>query len=417
MNLQDLKNKQPEELLKQADKLEIENPSSLRKQDLMFAILKKIANDGEIITGLGVIEIMQDGFGFLRSSESNYLPGPDDIYVSPTQIKKFSLRTGDSVEGEIRAPKQGERYFAITKINTINGKKTDDVKNRINFEDLTPLYPESRFKLEQEKPMPDLTERIIDIIAPLGKGQRQLIVAQPFTGKTIIMQKIANAITANNPETKLIVLLIDERPEEVTDMKRSVKGEVISSTFDEPASRHVQVAEMVIEKAKRLVEYKHDVVILLDSITRLGRAHNAVTAHSGKILSGGVDSNALRNPKKFFGAARNTEEGGSLTIIATALIDTGSKMDGVIFEEFKGTGNMELVLDRELSDRRIYPAFNIVKSGTRKEELLLSEQQLSRMWILRKMLGEMTTEQAMTFMQERMRRSKTNQEFLDKMSQ
>ena len=415
MNLQDLKNKQPEELLKQADKLEIENPSSLRKQDLMFAILKKIANDGEIITGLGVIEIMQDGFGFLRSAESNYLPGPDDIYVSPTQIKKFSLRTGDSVEGEIRAPKQGERYFAITKINTINGNKTDDVKNRINFEDLTPLYPESRFKLEQEKPMPDLTERIIDIIAPLGKGQRQLIVAQPFTGKTIIMQKIANAITTNSPETKLIVLLIDERPEEVTDMKRSVNGEVISSTFDEPASRHVQVAEMVIEKAKRLVEYKHDVVILLDSITRLGRAYNTVVPSSGKVLTGGVDANALQRPKRFFGAARNVEKGGSLTIIATALIDTGSRMDEVIFEEFKGTGNSEMVLDRKLSQKRTYPAFDIGKSATRKEELLLDKDELGKIFILRKILAPMGSTEAMEFLLEKMKDTKTNNEFFQSM--
>ncbi len=415
MNLQDLKNKQPEELLKQADELEIENPSSLRKQDLMFAILKKIANDGEIITGLGVIEIMQDGFGFLRSAESNYLPGPDDIYVSPAQIKKFSLRTGDSVEGEIRAPKQGERYFAITKINTINNKKTEDVKNRINFEDLTPLYPESRFKLEQEKPMPDLTERIIDIIAPLGKGQRQLIVAQPFTGKTIIMQKIANAITANNPETKLIVLLIDERPEEVTDMKRSVKGEVISSTFDEPASRHVQVAEMVIEKAKRLVEYKHDVVILLDSITRLGRAYNTVVPSSGKVLTGGVDANALQRPKRFFGAARNVEKGGSLTIIATALIDTGSRMDEVIFEEFKGTGNSEMVLDRKLSQKRTYPAFDIGKSATRKEELLLDKDELGKIFILRKILAPMGSTEAMEFLLEKMKDTKTNNEFFQSM--
>ncbi|MDC0058135.1 transcription termination factor Rho [Pelagibacteraceae bacterium] len=415
MNLQELKNKQPEELLKQADKLEIESPSSLRKQDLMFAILKKIANDGEIITGLGVIEIMQDGFGFLRSAESNYLPGPDDIYVSPIQIKKFSLRTGDSVEGEIRAPKQGERYFAITKINTINSKKTDDVKNRINFEDLTPLYPESRFKLEQEKPMPDLTERIIDIIAPLGKGQRQLIVAQPFTGKTIIMQKIANAITSNSPETKLIVLLIDERPEEVTDMKRSVKGEVISSTFDEPASRHVQVAEMVIEKAKRLVEYKHDVVILLDSLTRLGRAYNTVVPSSGKVLTGGVDANALQRPKRFFGAARNVENGGSLTIIATALIDTGSRMDEVIFEEFKGTGNSEMALDRKLSQKRTYPAFDIGKSGTRKEELLLDKDELGKTFILRKILAPMGSSEAMEFLLEKMKTTKTNNEFFQSM--
>ncbi|MDC0498212.1 transcription termination factor Rho [Alphaproteobacteria bacterium] len=415
MNLQDLKNKQPEELLKEATNLEIENPSSLRKQDLMFSILKKIATDGEIITGSGVIEIMQDGFGFLRSAESNYLPGPDDIYVSPSQIKKFSLRTGDIVEGEIRAPKQGERYFAITKINKINEDKPDVVKHRVNFEDLTPLYPESRFKLEQEKPMPDLTERIIDIIAPLGKGQRQLIVAQPFTGKTIIMQKIANAITANNPETKLIVLLIDERPEEVTDMKRSVKGEVISSTFDEPAQRHVQVAEMVIEKAKRLVEYKHDVVILLDSITRLGRAYNTVVPSSGKVLTGGVDANALQRPKRFFGAARNVENGGSLTIISTALIETGSRMDEVIFEEFKGTGNSEMMLDRKLSQKRTYPAFDIAKSGTRKEELLLDKDELGKIFILRKILAPMGTTEAMEFLLDKMKNTKTNSEFFQSM--
>ncbi len=415
MNLQDLKNKQPEELLKEATKLEIENPSSLRKQDLMFAILKKIATDGEIITGFGVIETMQDGFGFLRSAESNYLPGPDDIYVSPSQIKKFSLRTGDIVEGEIRAPKQGERYFAITKINKINDAKPEVVKHRVNFEDLTPLYPESRFKLEQEKPMPDLTERIIDIIAPLGKGQRQLIVAQPFTGKTIIMQKIANAITANNPETKLIVLLIDERPEEVTDMKRSVKGEVISSTFDEPAQRHVQVAEMVIEKAKRLVEYKHDVVILLDSITRLGRAYNTVIPSSGKVLTGGVDANALQRPKRFFGAARNVENGGSLTIISTALIETGSRMDEVIFEEFKGTGNSEMMLDRKLSQKRTYPAFDIAKSGTRKEELLLDKDELGKIFILRKILAPMGTTEAMEFLLDKMKDTKTNNDFFQSM--
>ncbi len=416
MNLQELKSKNPEELLKQADKLGIENPSSLRKQDLMFSILKTIAEEGTAITGIGVIEIMQDGFGFLRSSESNYLPGPDDIYVSPSQIKKFSLRTGDSVEGEIRSPKQGERYFAIIKINEINGDKVDQVKNRVNFEDLTPLYPDSRFKLEQEKPMPDLTERIIDIIAPLGKGQRQLIVAQPFTGKTIIMQKIANAITANSPDTKLIVLLIDERPEEVTDMQRSlVKGEVISSTFDEPASRHVQVAEMVIEKAKRLVEYKHDVVILLDSITRLGRAYNTVVPSSGKVLTGGVDANALQRPKRFFGAARNVEKGGSLTIIATALIDTGSRMDEVIFEEFKGTGNSEMVLDRKLSQKRTYPAFDIGKSGTRKEELLLDKDELGKIYILRKILSPMGTTEAMEFLLDKMKNSKTNNDFFQSM--
>ena len=415
MNLQDLKNKEPEDLLKQADTLNIENPSSLRKQDLMFSILKKIALDGETITGIGVIEIMQDGFGFLRSTESNYLPGPDDIYISPSQIKKFSLRTGDSVEGEIRAPKQGERYFALIKVNNINNQNPDLVKNRINFEDLTPLYPESRFKLEQEKPTPDFTERIIDIIAPLGKGQRQLIVAQPFTGKTIIMQKIANAITTNSPETKLIVLLIDERPEEVTDMARSVKGEVISSTFDEPASRHVQVAEMVIEKAKRLVEYKNNVVILLDSLTRLGRAYNTVVPSSGKVLTGGVDANALQRPKRFFGAARNVEKGGSLTIIATALIETGSRMDEVIFEEFKGTGNSEIVLDRKLSQKRTYPAFDIGKSATRKEELLLDKDEMGKIFILRKILAPMGTTESMEFLLEKMRDTKTNSDFFQSM--
>ena len=415
MNLQELKNKEPEDLLKQADLLNIENPSSLRKQDLMFAILKQIAQDGETITGIGVIEIMQDGFGFLRSPESNYLPGPDDIYISPSQIKKFSLRTGDSVEGEIRAPKQGERYFALIKVNNINNQNPDLVKNRINFEDLTPLYPESRFKLEQEKPTPDFTERIIDIIAPLGKGQRQLIVAQPFTGKTIIMQKIANAIITNNPETKLIVLLIDERPEEVTDMARSVKGEVISSTFDEPASRHVQVAEMVIEKAKRLVEYKNNVVILLDSLTRLGRAYNTVVPSSGKVLTGGVDANALQRPKRFFGAARNVENGGSLTIIATALIETGSRMDEVIFEEFKGTGNSEIVLDRKLSQKRTYPAFDIGKSATRKEELLLDKDEMGKIFILRKILAPMGTTESMEFLLEKMRDTKTNKDFFQSM--
>ena len=415
MNLQELKIKDPEDLLKEADKLGIESPSSLRKQDLMFAILKKIALDGEIITGLGVIEIMQDGFGFLRSPESNYLAGPDDIYVSPSQIKKFSLRTGDSIEGEIRAPKQGERYFALTKLININFKDPNLVKNRVMFEDLTPLYPESRFRLEQEKPMPDLTERLIDIIAPLGKGQRQLIVAQPFTGKTIIMQKIANAITKNNPETKLIVLLIDERPEEVTDMARSVNGEVISSTFDEPASRHVQVAEMVIEKAKRLVEYKHDVVILLDSITRLGRAYNTVVPSSGKVLTGGVDANALQRPKRFFGAARNVEKGGSLTIIATALIETGSRMDEVIFEEFKGTGNSEIVLDRKLSQKRTFPAFDIGKSATRKEELLLNKDELGKTFILRKILSPMGTTESMEFLLDKMKDTKTNSEFFQSM--
>tara|TARA_B100001123_G_C15263587_1_gene1007535 strand:- start:532 stop:1788 length:1257 start_codon:yes stop_codon:yes gene_type:complete len=411
MNLKDLTIKQPEELLKQAEDLNIENPSSYRKQDLIFTILKQSASDGSSISGAGVIEIMQDGFGFLRSAESNYLPGPYDIYVSPSQIKKFSLRTGDTVEGEIRGPKHGEKYFALIKITKINDEDFEKAKHRINFEDLTPLYPESRFSLEQEKPTPDLTERIIDIVAPLGKGQRQLIVAQPFTGKTIIMQKIANAITENSPETKLIVLLIDERPEEVTDMARSVKGEVISSTFDEPASRHVQVAEMVIEKAKRLVEHKHDVVILLDSITRLGRAYNTVVPSSGKVLTGGVDANALQRPKRFFGAARNVEKGGSLTIISTALIDTGSRMDEVIFEEFKGTGNSEIVLDRKLSQKRTYPAIDIGKSGTRKEELLLDKDDLSRIFILRKILAPMGTTEAMEFLLDKMEATKNNNDF------
>lgn len=415
MNLKTLTKKEPEELLKQAGDLNIENPSSYRKQGLIFAILKQIASDGATITGAGLIEIMQDGFGFLRSSESNYLPGPYDIYVSPSQIKKFSLRTGDTVEGEIRGPKYGEKYFALIKITKINDEDYEKVQRRINFEDLTPLYPESRFILEQEKPTPDLTERIIDIVAPLGKGQRQLIVAQPFTGKTIIMQKIANAITQNNPETKLIVLLIDERPEEVTDMQRSVKGEVISSTFDEPASRHVQVAEMVIEKAKRLVEHKNDVVILLDSITRLGRAYNTVVPSSGKVLTGGVDANALQRPKRFFGAARNVEKGGSLTIIATALVDTGSRMDEIIFEEFKGTGNSEINLDRKLSQKRTFPSIDIGKSGTRKEELLLNKDDLARIFILRKILAPMGTTEAMEFLLEKMRATKTNSDFFQSM--
>ncbi len=415
MNLQELKQKKPEELLKQAENLSIENASSLRKKDLMFAILKNLAKDGKTITGEGVLEKMQDGFGFLRSPESNYLPGPDDIYVSPSQIKKFSLRTGDTVSGEIRAPKDNERYFALIKLNEINFNDPESVKNRISFEDLIPLYPESRFKLEQDKPTKDLTERIIDIVAPLGKGQRSLIVAQPRTGKTIIMQKVANAIVNNHPDTKLLVLLIDERPEEVTDMQRTVRGEVISSTFDEPAARHVQVAEMVIEKAKRLVEYKHDVVILLDSITRLGRAYNTVIPSSGKVLTGGVDANALQRPKRFFGAARNVEGGGSLTIISTALIDTGSRMDEVIFEEFKGTGNSELNLDRKLSDKRTYPAIDISKSGTRKEELLLQKDEMGKIFILRKILAPMGTTEAMEFLLEKMTGTKTNEEFFQSM--
>ena len=415
MNLEELKLKKPEELLKKAEDLQIDNASSLRKKDLMFAILKKLASDGTTITGEGVLEKMQDGFGFLRSSEANYLPGPDDIYVSPSQIKKFSLRTGDTVGGEIRAPRESERYFALTKLNKINFNDPESVKNRVSFEDLTPLYPEERFKLEQEKPTKDLTERVIDIVAPLGKGQRSLIVAQPRTGKTIIMQKVANAIVNNHPDTKLLVLLIDERPEEVTDMQRTVSGEVISSTFDEPASRHVQVAEMVIEKAKRLVEYKHDVVILLDSITRLGRAYNTIVPSSGKVLTGGVDANALQRPKRFFGAARNVEGGGSLTIISTALIETGSRMDEVIFEEFKGTGNSELNLDRKLSDKRTYPAIDISKSGTRKEELLLDKDELGKIFILRKILTPMGTTEAMEFLLDKMNGTKNNTEFFSSM--
>ena len=405
----------------------IEKITSFSKDELIAEIMKsnesknnndanERKDDKKTDDGLagGILEILPDGYGFLRSVNDNYLPGPEDIYVSPSQIKRFKLKTGHFVKGTTRAPKSKERFHALLQLLEVNGLKPDDIRKQTPFERYTPLHPNEKFNLSNTS---DMSMRIMDLISPIGKGQRGLIVAQPKTGKTILISKIANAIRRNHPETVLIILLIDERPEEVTDMKRSVDADVVSSTFDEGPERHVQVSNMALKKAQRLVECGKDVVILLDSITRLGRAHNAVTAHSGKILSGGVDSNALRNPKKFFGAARNTEEGGSLSIIATALIDSGSKMDGVIFEEFKGTGNMELVLDRELSDRRIYPSFNIVKSGTRKEELLLSEQQLSRMWILRKMLGEMTTEQAMTFMQERMRRSKTNQEFLDKMSQ
>ena len=418
MNLQDLKNKQPEELLKQADQLEIENPSSLRKQDLMFAILKKIANDGEIITGLGVIEIMQDGFGFLRSSESNYLPGPDDIYISPSQVKRFGLRTGDTVEGEIRAPKDGERYFALLKVESINFEDPDKVRHRINFDNLTPLYPDEKltFELPFDPDKKDNTPRVIDLISPMGKGQRGLIVAPPRTGKTMMLQSIAHAISTNHPEVYLLVLLIDERPEEVTDMQRSVKGEVISSTFDEPAIRHVQVTDMVIEKAKRLVEHKRDVVILLDSITRLARAYNTVVPSSGKVLTGGVDANALQRPKRFFGAARNVEEGGSLTIIATALIETGSRMDEVIFEEFKGTGNSEVILDRKLSDKRVFPAIDVTKSGTRKEELLVDKQTLAKMWVLRRILMQMGPVDAMEFLSDKMRHSKTNDDFFEQMN-
>ena len=422
MQLQELKRKPPAELLAQAEELEIENASALRKQDLMFAILKKLAEKDVAIFGDGVVEILQDGFGFLRSPESNYLPGPDDIYVSPSQVRRFGLRTGDTVEGQIRAPKDSERYFALLKVNTINFETPDAIKYRINFDNLTPLYPENRLTLEVEgegnvSNGKDFTQRVIDLVAPLGKGQRALIVAPPRTGKTVMLQNIAHSIAINHPEIYLIVLLIDERPEEVTDMARSVKGEVVSSTFDEPASRHVQVAEMVIEKAKRLVEQKRDVVILLDSITRLARAYNTVVPSSGKVLTGGVDANALQRPKRFFGAARNIEEGGSLTIIATALVDTGSRMDEVIFEEFKGTGNSEIILDRKLSDKRTFPSIDITKSGTRKEELLVSDKAaLSKMWVLRRILNPMGTIEAMEFLHDKLKYSKSNSDFFETMN-
>jgi transcription termination factor Rho len=417
MNLQELKAKTPAELLAYAEDLQIENASTLRKQDMMFAILKQLAENDTPIYGDGVLEILQDGFGFLRSPEANYLPGPDDIYVSPSQVRRFGLRTGDTVEGQIRAPKDGERYFALLKVNTINFEPPENVRHRINFDNLTPLYPEERLRLEIEDPTTkDLTTRVIDLISPLGKGQRALIVAPPRTGKTVMLQNIAHAIAANHPEVYLIVLLIDERPEEVTDMARSVKGEVISSTFDEPASRHVQVTEMVLEKAKRLVEHKRDVVILLDSITRLARAYNTVVPSSGKVLTGGVDANALQRPKRFFGAARNIEEGGSLTIIATALIDTGSRMDEVIFEEFKGTGNSEIILDRKLSDKRTFPAIDITKSGTRKEELLVDKSVLSKMWVLRRVLMPMGVVDAMEFLVDKLKHSKTNSDFFEAMN-
>ncbi|OIR00765.1 hypothetical protein GALL_171020 [mine drainage metagenome] len=417
MNLQELKAKSPAELLAYAEELQIENASTLRKQDMMFAILKQLAENDLPIYGDGVLEILPDGFGFLRSPQANYLPGPDDIYVSPSQVRRFGLRTGDTVEGQIRAPKDGERYFALLKVNTINFEPPDNVRHRINFDNLTPLYPDERLKLELEDPTKkDLTTRVIDLISPLGKGQRALIVAPPRTGKTVMLQNIAHAISANHPEVYLIVLLIDERPEEVTDMARSVKGEVISSTFDEPAARHVQVTEMVLEKAKRLVEHKRDVVILLDSITRLARAYNTVVPSSGKVLTGGVDANALQRPKRFFGAARNIEEGGSLTIIATALIDTGSRMDEVIFEEFKGTGNSELILDRKLSDKRTFPAIDITKSGTRKEELLVDRGVLSKMWVLRRVLMPMGVVDAMEFLVDKLKHSKTNSDFFDAMN-
>jgi transcription termination factor Rho len=417
MNLQELKAKTPAELLAYAEELQIENASTLRKQDMMFAILKQLAENDTPIYGDGVLEILQDGFGFLRSPEANYLPGPDDIYVSPSQVRRFSLRTGDTVEGQIRSPKDGERYFALLKVNTINFEPPDNVRHRINFDNLTPLYPDERLHLEIEDPTTkDLTTRVIDLVSPLGKGQRGLIVAPPRTGKTVMLQNIAHAIAANHPEVYLIVLLIDERPEEVTDMARSVKGEVISSTFDEPASRHVQVTEMVLEKAKRLVEHKRDVVILLDSITRLARAYNTVVPSSGKVLTGGVDANALQRPKRFFGAARNIEEGGSLTIIATALIDTGSRMDEVIFEEFKGTGNSEIILDRKLSDKRTFPAIDITKSGTRKEELLVDKGVLSKMWVLRRVLMPMGVTDAMEFLVDKLKHSKSNSDFFEAMN-
>ncbi|KAB7738497.1 MULTISPECIES: transcription termination factor Rho [Parvibaculum] len=417
IKLQDLKAKGPTELLKIAEELEVENASTLRTQDMMFAILKQYAEQGIDIIGEGVVEVLPDGFGFLRSPEANYLPGPDDIYVSPSQIRRFSLRTGDTVEGEIRSPKDGERYFALLKVNTINFESPDKARHKVHFDNLTPLYPDEKLEMEVDDPtLKDKSSRVIDIVAPLGKGQRGLIVAPPRTGKTVLLQNIAHSITTNHPECYLIVLLIDERPEEVTDMQRSVKGEVISSTFDEPAVRHVQVAEMVIEKAKRLVEHGRDVVILLDSITRLGRAYNTVVPSSGKVLTGGVDANALQRPKRFFGAARNIEEGGSLTIIATALIDTGSRMDEVIFEEFKGTGNSEIILDRKVADKRVFPAIDIIKSGTRKEELLVEKGTLSKMYVLRRILNPMGTVDAIEFLLDKLKQTKNNGEFFDSMN-
>lgn len=418
MNLQDLKEKSPAELLSLAEELGIENASTMRKQDMLFAILKSSADQGNEITGNGVLEMLSDGFGFLRAPEANYLPGPDDIYVSPSQIRRFGLRTGDTVEGEIRAPKDNERYFALLKVSSINFDAPEQVRHRVNFDNLTPLYPDDKFILDLADPTKkDKSSRVIDIIAPQGKGQRALIVAPPRTGKTVLLQNIAHAITHNHPDVYLIVLLIDERPEEVTDMQRSVKGEVVSSTFDEPATRHVAVTDMVLEKAKRLVEHKRDVVILLDSITRLARAYNTVVPSSGKVLTGGVDANALQRPKRFFGAARNIEEGGSLSIIATALIDTGSRMDEVIFEEFKGTGNSEIVLDRKVADKRIFPAIDVGKSGTRKEELLVDKATLSKMWVLRRILMQMGTIDSMEFLLDKMKDSTTNEDFFTAMNQ
>ena len=417
IKLADLKDRSPTELLAFAEEYEVENASTMRKQELMFAILKQLASREIEIVGLGVIEVLQDGFGFLRSADANYLAGPDDIYVSPSQIRRFGLRTGDTVEGLIRSPKEGERYFALLKVNTINFEEPEKVRHKVNFDNLTPLYPDRRLKLEIEDPTrKDLSPRVIDIVAPIGFGQRALIVAPPRTGKTVLLQNIAQSVAANHPGAYLIVLLIAERPEEVTDMQRSVKGEVVASTFDEPATRHVAVAEMVIEKAKRLVEHGRDVIILLDSITRLGRAYNTTVPSSGKVLTGGVDANALQRPKRFFGAARNIEEGGSLTIIATALIDTGSRMDEVIFEEFKGTGNSEIILDRKLSDKRTFPAIDITKSGTRKEELLVEKGTLSKMWVLRRILNPMGTMDAMDFLLDKLKYSKTNQDFFDAMN-
>ena len=417
VRLKDLKEKKPAQLLAIADDYEIENASTLRKQELLFAILKRLAEKDITIIGDGVVEVLQDGFGFIRSPDANYLPGPDDIYVSPSQIRRFTLRTGDSIEGEIRSPKVGERYFALLKVNTINFEDPEKSRHKINFDNLTPLYPDESILMEVLDPsLKDKSGRIIDIVAPLGKGQRGLIVAPPRTGKTVLLQNIAHSITSNHPECYLIVLLIDERPEEVTDMQRSVKGEVVSSTFDEPASRHVQVAEMVIEKAKRLVEHGRDVVILLDSITRLGRAYNTVVPSSGKVLTGGVDANALQRPKRFFGAARNIEEGGSLTIISTALIDTGSRMDEVIFEEFKGTGNSEIILDRKVSDKRVFPSMDILRSGTRKEELLIGDATLKKMFVLRRILNPMGTVDAMEFLLDKISQTKDNKEFFESMN-
>lgn len=418
MNLQELKARSPSELLAFAEELSIENCNTMRKQDMMFAILKELADQGAPIAGGGVLEVLQDGFGFLRSPEENYLPGPDDIYVSPSQVRRFGLRTGDIVDGEIRAPKESERYFALLKVGSINNEAPEKIRHRINFDNLTPLYPDRKIKLELEDPTKKaFTQRMIELVSPIGFGQRALLVAPPRTGKTVMLQNVATSIAENHPDAYLIVLLIDERPEEVTDMARSVRGEVISSTFDEPASRHVQVAEMVLEKAKRLVEHKRDVIILLDSITRLARAYNTVVPSSGKVLTGGVDANALQRPKRFFGAARNIEQGGSLTIIATALIETGSRMDEVIFEEFKGTGNSEIVMDRKISDKRIFPAIDIQKSGTRKEELLVDKDTLQKMWVLRRILNPMGTVDAVEFLLGKMKETKSNDEFFNGMNQ